>query len=156
MVKTRSSVSDPFFSSKISIKYDQAFTPATARPEWTSSQASTYCINITSNSSSECVCIHHEIFTSFAIHHIDSLDKQRAVRLCVFNKHYEELQSHLHYQPRLREEDRDSESVLTSLLHQVAVSKQETAYTFFRIIKQHELTMTSKGLFYYFINSSEV
>lgn len=129
MVKTRSSVSDPFFSSKISTKYDQAFRPATARPEQTSSPASKYYIKtLLQNSSSECVHIRHEIFTSFAIHHVDSLDKQRAVRLGVFNKHYEELQSRLHHQPRLKEKDREGESVLTCLLHQVAASKQDTHF----------------------------
>jgi len=64
--------------------------------------------------------------TSLSIHNVDSLNEEWTVGLGVFHKHYQQLQSSLHNQPRLkrqRERKRgNKQAALTVLIQKMAVS----------------------------------
>lgn len=60
--------------------------------------------------------------TSLSIHNVDSLNEEWTVGLSVFHKHYQQLQSSLHNQPRLKRQRGYKQAALTVLIQKMAVS----------------------------------
>lgn len=83
--------------------------------------------------------------TSFPIHNTDSLNKQWTVGLSVFHKHYQQLQSCLHNQPRLkriRTRKIDyKEAAFTIVLEKMAASNLSKALILYIIECNDKLNM---------------